>query len=206
MYSVTLCTLARNYDMPQAMKCHMMYTSRLKIPQKKQMWLISFTGSVLKRSAHVTGSIYAASALCSILLYLCRGGSRNSLRGGGFWARILRGGGVRVQVRGNFHILTSKKTQKTSAGGGFNPPKHPPPLWIRYYYGQFASNRDRSGVDGFSSCGECTAIIEHFIHFRAGCIYPLPCASYANKERQTKYHRTEIHTQTQNNRGLRIFL
>ena len=41
------------------------------------------------------------------------GGSRNSLKGGGgFWARILRrggGGGVRVQVRGNFHILTSKK-------------------------------------------------------------------------------------------------
>ena len=31
--------------------------------------------------------------------------------GGGFWARILRrgGGGFRIQVRGNFHILTSKK-------------------------------------------------------------------------------------------------
>ena len=38
-----------------------------------------------------------------------RGGSRNSLKGGGgFWARILRRGGG-VQVRGNFHILTSKK-------------------------------------------------------------------------------------------------
>ena len=48
-----------------------------------------------------------------------RGGSRNSLRGGGFWARILRrgGGGVRVQVRGNFHILTSKKNPTTSEGG-----------------------------------------------------------------------------------------
>ena len=33
-----------------------------------------------------------------------RGGSRNSLKGGGggFWARILRRGGVRVQVRGNY--------------------------------------------------------------------------------------------------------
>ena len=62
-----------------------------------------------------------------------RGGSRNSLRrGGGFWARILRrggGGGVRVQVRGNFHIVTSQK--KTSEGGGFKPP-NPPPIWIRY--------------------------------------------------------------------------
>ena len=46
-----------------------------------------------------------------------RGGSRNSLREG-FWARILRrGGGVRVQVRGNFHILTSQKKKKTSEGG-----------------------------------------------------------------------------------------
>ena len=34
---------------------------------------------------------------------------KNSSRGGG--------GGVRVQVRGNFHILTSKK-KKTSEGGG----------------------------------------------------------------------------------------
>ena len=53
----------------------------------------------------------------SIMLII---GSRNSLRGGGFWARILRrgGGGVRVQVRGNFHILTSKKKKKTSEGGG----------------------------------------------------------------------------------------
>ena len=40
-----------------------------------------------------------------------RGGSRNSLKGGGFWARILRRGGARVQVRGNFHILTSKKNK-----------------------------------------------------------------------------------------------
>ena len=46
-----------------------------------------------------------------------RGESRNSLRGGGgFWARILRrgGGGVRVQVRGNCHILTSKKKKPVS--------------------------------------------------------------------------------------------
>ena len=53
-----------------------------------------------------------------------RGGSRNSLKGG-FWARILRrGGGVKVQVRGNFHILTSKKkkNQPLKGGGGVNPP------------------------------------------------------------------------------------
>ena len=31
------------------------------------------------------------------------------LRGGGVWAAIIQGGGVRVQVHGNFHILTSKK-------------------------------------------------------------------------------------------------
>ena len=40
-----------------------------------------------------------------------RGGSRNSLRGGGVLGQnsSKRGGGVRVQVHGNFHILTSKK-------------------------------------------------------------------------------------------------
>ena len=41
-----------------------------------------------------------------------RGGSRNSLRGGGGSGPEFfegGGGGVRVQVRGNFHILTSKK-------------------------------------------------------------------------------------------------
>ena len=31
------------------------------------------------------------------------------LGGGGFWAGILQGGGSRVQVRGNFHILTNKQ-------------------------------------------------------------------------------------------------
>ena len=52
-----------------------------------------------------------------------RGGSRNSLKGGG---EVLGqnsskgGGGVRVQVRGNFHILTSKKkkNQPLKGGGG----------------------------------------------------------------------------------------
>ena len=41
------------------------------------------------------------------------------LKGGGFWARILRrgGGGVRVQVRGYFHVLTSNNKKN---------------LWIRY--------------------------------------------------------------------------
>ena len=47
--------------------------------------------------------------------------------GGGFWAGILRGGGDRVQVHGNFHILTSqKKTKKTSGGGGGVNPLPPP--------------------------------------------------------------------------------
>ena len=49
-----------------------------------------------------------------------RGGPRNSSRGGGFWAGFFKGGGGggRVQVHGNFHILTSKK----SLGGGGKPP------------------------------------------------------------------------------------
>ena len=40
------------------------------------------------------------------------------------------GGGYRVQVRGNFHILTSKNKQKTE-GGGVKPPKPTP--WIRHW-------------------------------------------------------------------------
>ena len=53
-----------------------------------------------------------------------RGGSRNSSRGV-FWAGILRrgGGGVRVQVHGNFHILTSKKKKP----GGVKTLNNPPP-------------------------------------------------------------------------------
>ena len=59
-----------------------------------------------------------------------RGGSRNSLKGGGGSGPEFfdGGGGVRVQVRGNFHILTSKKTQKTTSGGGGLNPLTPPPL------------------------------------------------------------------------------
>ena len=60
-----------------------------------------------------------------------RGGSRNSLRGGGGSGPEFFEGGVRV--RGNFHILTSKK--KTTSEGGVNPPNPPPPLWIRYWPG-----------------------------------------------------------------------
>ena len=41
--------------------------------------------------------------------------------GGGSWPEFFKGRGVRVQVRRNFHILTS--TKKTS--GGLNP--YPPP-------------------------------------------------------------------------------
>ena len=52
-------------------------------------------------------------------MVIFRGGSRNSLRGGGVLGHNSSkgGGGVRVQVCGNFHILTSKK-KKTSEGGG----------------------------------------------------------------------------------------
>ena len=39
------------------------------------------------------------------------------LRGWGFWAGILQGGGM-VQVRGNFHILTSAPPPKKNPGGG----------------------------------------------------------------------------------------
>ena len=49
-------------------------------------------------------------------IYTIRGGSRNSLKGG-----------FRVQVRGNFHILTSKKNPTSE--GGVKPPNPPPPLY-----------------------------------------------------------------------------
>ena len=57
-----------------------------------------------------------------------RGGSRNSLKGGGGGSGpefFEGGGGVRVQVRGNFHILTSKKKKKKPLRGGVKPPKPP---------------------------------------------------------------------------------
>ena len=51
-----------------------------------------------------------------------RGGSRNSLKGGGggVLGQNSSKGGFRVQVRGNFHILTSKKNnhQPLKGGGG----------------------------------------------------------------------------------------
>ena len=49
--------------------------------------------------------------------------------GGGVLGQNSSKGGFRVQVRGNFHILTSKK-KKTSegGGGGLNPLTPPPPL------------------------------------------------------------------------------
>ena len=62
----------------------------------------------------------------SYIIYMPRVGSRSSLKWG-FWARFLRGGGGgRVQVRGNFHILTSKKKKKPLKGGGLNPLPPPP--------------------------------------------------------------------------------
>ena len=52
-------------------------------------------------------------------VWVFRGGSRNSLRGGGGSGPEFFERGVRVQVRGNFHILTSKKKQtKPLKGGG----------------------------------------------------------------------------------------
>ena len=56
-----------------------------------------------------------------------RGGSRNSLKGGVLGQNSSKGGGVRVQVRGNFHILTSKKNKNQPLKGGFKPP-NPSPL------------------------------------------------------------------------------
>ena len=69
-----------------------------------------------------------------------RGGSGNSSRGGGFWAGILRGGGgVRVQVHGNFHILTSKKTPQKTSEGGLTPLTPPPPPRIINNYANMMS-------------------------------------------------------------------
>ena len=59
---------------------------------------------------------------------LFRGGSRNSLRGGGGGSGsefFEGGGGVKVQVRGNFHILTSKKRRKQPLKWGVKPPNPP---------------------------------------------------------------------------------
>ena len=62
-----------------------------------------------------------------VFLALIRAGSRNSSGGGGgSGLEFFEGGGGRVQVCGNFHILTSK-TKTTSEGGVVNPPT-PPPL------------------------------------------------------------------------------
>ena len=56
-----------------------------------------------------------------------KGGSRNSSRGEGSGPEFFKGGGggVRVQVRRNFHILTSKKEHL--GGGGVTPLTPPPP-------------------------------------------------------------------------------
>ena len=60
-----------------------------------------------------------------------RGGSTNSLAGVGVGVPGRNssgggGGGGRLQVRGNFHMLTSKKKQPLR--GGVKPPNPPPPL------------------------------------------------------------------------------
>ena len=72
-----------------------------------------------------------------VFLALIRAGSRHSSRGGGGGGSGLEffeggGGGVRVQVRGNFHILTSKTKTTSGGGGGVVNPLPPPPPWIRH--------------------------------------------------------------------------
>ena len=55
---------------------------------------------------------------------------KNTAFNSGAHLGILRGGGGRVQVCGNFHIghvLISKKKQKKTSEGGVKPP-NPPPL------------------------------------------------------------------------------
>ena len=61
-----------------------------------------------------------------------RGGSRNSLKlkgggGGGVLGQNSSKWGFRVQVRGNFHILTSNNKKQPLKGGGVKRPNPPPP-------------------------------------------------------------------------------
>ena len=64
-----------------------------------------------------------------------RGGSRNSLRGGGVLSQNSSRGGLGSRSVGIFIYWQAKKTQKTSEGGGGKPPNPPPdPLLHAYGY------------------------------------------------------------------------
>ena len=67
--------------------------------------------------------MYYTYVLFSHLCIYLSGADLGILRGG-FWAKILQGGGggVRVQVRRNFHILTSKKKPLRGGVKTPNPP------------------------------------------------------------------------------------
>ena len=70
-------------------------------------------------------------------MLILAGADLGILRGGGgvlgrkFFAG--GGGGVRVQVHGNFHILTSKKQHKKTFEGGLNPLPPPPGSCLGYF-------------------------------------------------------------------------
>ena len=81
----------------------------------------------------LTGEItYCAELLVLIRIqsatFLTRGGPTNS-SGGGFWAGILqRGGGGRVQIRGNSDQQKKLREALRGGGGGVDPLTRPPPL------------------------------------------------------------------------------
>ena len=85
---------------------------------------IFFFISVCRRLYHLTWPLITQGRIWEF--FKGGGGSGPEFFEGG-------GGGFRVQVRGNFHILTSKKKEKQPLKGRFKPP-NPPPLWIRYCY------------------------------------------------------------------------
>ena len=65
----------------------------------------------------------------------CRGGSRNSLRGGGVLGQNSSkggGGGLGSRSVGIFIYWQAKKKKKKNSEGGVKPPNPHSPLWIRY--------------------------------------------------------------------------
>ena len=79
------------------------------------------------------------SLTCTFLTWqlISAGADLGILRGGGgFWAGILQrgGGGVRVQVRSNFHILTSKKKRPGGCLNPYPPPPLDPPCTAGTYF------------------------------------------------------------------------
>ena len=74
--------------------------------------------------------LYTSGESCQDAGTGCRDVYTNSSKGGGggFWPKFFKGGGVRVQVRGNVHILTNKQNKPLRGGGGGLNPLTPPPL------------------------------------------------------------------------------